>query len=101
MFSLTQPAAGLKVFAAAGSCWLRPATAPCSVPATDTTGRTRSDRPRPLDATTAAPSEREIERLTCRGLLLAQFTVAYNGAVAVAVGTQCPTGMPVRGLRRP
>jgi divalent metal cation (Fe/Co/Zn/Cd) transporter len=43
----------------------------------------------PQDATTAAPSETEIERLTRRGLRLAQFTVAYNvveGVVAVTAG---------------
>ena len=39
--------------------------------------------------TTAAPSEQEIDRLTRRGLRLAQFTVAYNvieGAVAITAG---------------
>ena len=42
-----------------------------------------------MTATTPATSEAETERLTRRGLRLAQFTVAYNvveGAVAITIG---------------
>ena len=42
-----------------------------------------------VTTTTPATSDAEIERLTRRGLRLAQFTVAYNlveGAIAIAVG---------------